>query len=173
MAIPALLWKLASPYDAYISHVSVLTEAIDRIKFLAEVALRYEAGLAGSVRLVPGGTAPEERVRRFREQLGDAAGSMSDEQFEEFISHLGSGEVAEVEANRAQAVSRKNSTQRGLEEYFGIAGRELALLEARGYSPDRSDVSRLLRENRLKPMTAPEFRHVLHELGLKVGVKTG
>ena len=52
--VSSLVWKLASPYDAYISHVAELNHAIERIRYFSEVALRYEAGLQGSVRLVPG-----------------------------------------------------------------------------------------------------------------------
>jgi hypothetical protein len=94
MAIRSLVWKLASPYDAYVSHVSQLNEAIGRIQYLSDKALAYEAGLQGSVRLVPGAQDPADRARRFRERIGTAAEEMSEEQFEEFISHLGGGEVA-------------------------------------------------------------------------------
>lgn len=171
MAVSSLLWKLASPYDAFVSHVSTLVEAIERIQHLSEMAVRYDAGLQGSVQVTSGGSAPEVRVQRFRERLGSAAASMSDEQFEDFISALGGGAAADVESNRAMTTSRRQSTQRGLEEYFGIAGRELALLEARGYNPTRADVARLLRENRLPPTNIPEFRRQLHDLGARVGIR--
>jgi hypothetical protein len=96
---------------------------------------------------------------------------MSDVEFEEFLAHLGGGSVAEVETSRAQAVTRLGHTTRGLEEYFAIAGRELSLLEARGYSPNRPDVARQLRENHLPATTVAEYRSLLHQLGARVGRK--
>jgi len=173
MAIGALVWKLASPYDAYVNHVVRLNEAVERIKYFTDLALGYEAGLQSSVRLQPGVPDSGARVQRFREQLGDAAAKMSDEEFEEFIAHLGGGSAAEVETDRAKAVSRLGSMTRGLEEYFAMAGHELALLEQRGYSPKRGDVARQLRDNRLPPDSVQEYRHLLHELGKKVGKKAG
>ncbi len=173
VGIQTLVWKLGSPYDAYVSHVSRLNTAIERLRLISDRALRYEAGLQSSVRLVPGASAPEERVQRFREQLGAAAASMSDTEFEEFIAHLGGGEAANVEANRAKTVSRMNSTTRGLEEYFAIAGQELSILESRGYNPGRGDVARQLRENKLPAHTIAEYRRLLHDLGAKVGAKAG
>lgn len=170
---PRLLWKLASPYDAYVSHVAQLNHAIERIKFLSGIALGYEAGLQSSVRLVPGTADAAARARGFRARLGEAAASMSDEEFEEFLSHLGGGDAADVEADRAQAVFRLSSTTRGLEEYFAIAGHELALLEERGYSPTRSDVARQLRDNNLPLLTTADYRRELHELGAKVGMGNG
>lgn len=173
MALKSLVWKLASPYDAYVSHVGRLQHAIERIRDLSERALRHEAGLSASMRLVPGSPDAAGRAQRFREQLGQAAASMSDEQFEEFLAHLGGGGTAEVEADRAKAVSRLSYTTRGLEEYFAIAGHELALLEDRGYSPSRPDVARQLRENGLPAVTLADYRHELHELGTKVGRANG
>ena len=171
MAVTTLLWKLASPYDAYVSHVARLNEAIARVRYFSERALGYEAGLQGSVRLVPGQGDPVARAQRFREQMGEAAGRMSDEEFEDFLAHLGGGSTADVEADRAQAVSRMGNSTRGLEEYFAAAGRELALLEARGYNPGRPDVARQLRDNELPLTTVGEYRHLLHELGARVGQK--
>ena len=171
MGIQSILYKLGSPYDAYISHVSELNSALGRLRYLSERSLGYEAGLQSSVRLVPGGTAPGERAQRFREKLGQAAASMSDEEFEDFLSHLGGGEAASVEANRANVVDRMSSTARGLEDYFGIAGRALATLEARGYNPRRGDVARQLRENNLPDHTVADYRKIVHELGTRVGVK--
>lgn len=172
MGIQTLVWKLGSPYDAYISHVSRLNTAIERLQLMSDRALRFEAGLQSSVRLVPGGSAPEARVQRFREKLGAAAASMSDMEFEEFIAHLGGGEAANVEANRANVVSRMHTASRGLEEYFAIAGQELATLESRGYNPSRSDIARQLRENKLPAHTIADYRKLLHDLGAKVGAKT-
>ncbi len=172
MAVPSLIWRLASPYDAYVSHVVQLNHAIDRIRSLSEMALGYEAGLKGSVRLVPGEGDAATRASRFREQLGAAAAKMTDEEFEEFVAMLGGGGVANVEDNRANAVSRLSTTTRGLEEYFGIAGFELSTLEKRGYSPARTDIARQLRENHLPPTTLAEYRHLLHELGSRVGNRT-
>ena len=169
MGVSSVFWKLASPYDAYVSHVARLTEAMERIRYLSGMALGHEAGLMGSVRLVPGAVAAEERAARFRERLGAAAENMTDEEFEAFIAMLGSGETATVEADRARAVSRIHHATRGLEEYFGIAGQELALLEKRGYNPNRPDVGRQLRENGLPTHTAAEYARELHELATRVG----
>ena len=171
MAVTSLLWKLASPYDAYVSHVARLDEAISRVRYFSERALGYEAGLQSSVRLVPGQGDPAARAKRFREQMGEAAERMSDEEFEEFLAHLGGGSTADVEVDRAQAFSRMGHSTRGLEEYFAAAGRELAVLEGRGYSPGRADVARQLRDNGLPLMTVAEYRHLLHELGARVGRK--
>lgn len=172
MALEALFWKLASPYDAYVSHVARLEHAMDRIRYFTELALGYETGLKSSVRLVTGSADPGARAERFREQLGTAAAKMTDEEFEDFLAQLGGGATANVEANRASTVSRLSSSARGFEEYFAVAGRELALLEGRGYNPRRADVARQLRENHLPPTTLPEYRRHLHELGMKVGVRT-
>lgn len=169
MGVSTVLWKLASPYDAYVSHVARLHEAMERIRYLSGMALGHEAGLISSVRLVPGTQAAQERAARFRERLGSAAQQMTDEQFEAFIAMLGSGEQAAVEADRARAVSRMQHATRGFEEYFAIAGQELALLESRGYNPKRPDVGRQLRENGLPVKTSAEYARELHDLGAKVG----
>ena len=171
MAVSAVLWKLASPYDAYISHVAQLNSAVERIRYFNEVAQGYEAGLNSSLRLGAASTNPAARIERFRLQLGAAASSMSDEQFEDFISHLGGGDVADVDANRAKTASRMGTMQRGLEEYFSIAGHELATLEKRAYNPSRGDIARQLRENRLPATTIEEYRRILHELGTRIGAK--
>lgn len=170
----ALLWKLASPYDAYVSHVARLNDAIERIRVLNRMTEGYEAGLQGSGRVstgAAGDAARAARVARFREQLGSAAARMSDVEFEDFISHLGGGAVADPEDDRARTSTRIVFMQRGLEEYFSIAGRELTLLEKRGYDPSRGDVARQLRENKLPLTSVEEFRALLHELGGKVGVR--
>ena len=172
MAIRSLAWKLASPYDAYVSHVVRLNNALERIRVLSEQALAHEAGLQSSVRIVPGEADATERAARFRDRLGKAAVEMSDEQFEEFLAVLGNGGTANVEADRARAVSRLQHATRGLEEYFAIAGHELATLEERGFNPSRPDVARQLRENHLAPMSVTEYAHELHTLGLRVGQKT-
>lgn len=171
MGISSLLYKLGSPYDAYISHVSELNQALGRLRYMSERALGFEAGLHGSVRLVPGGEDAATRVQRFRERLGQAAASMSDEQFEDFLAHLGGGEAADVEANRARMVDRMSTATRGFEEYFAIAGKALAKLEERGYNPNRPDIARQLRENKLPSYTIQDYQRILHELGTKVGVK--
>lgn len=170
MAVSAVLWKLASPYDAYVSHVARLNDAIERIRYFSDRAAIYEAGLSSSAGSA-GKTDPGARVARFRAQLGDAATSMSDEQFEEFIATLGGGNVADAEADRAKAQSRMGYNQRGLEEYFAIAGHELSILEKRDYNPSRSDIARQLRENRLPATGIPEYRHLLHELGARAARK--
>lgn len=169
MSVGTLVWKLASPYDAYLSHVERLQDAIDRIRYHSDRALGYEAGLQGSIRIVTSESDPAARAQRFREQLAEAAAAMSDEEFEEFIAHLGGGNIAEVETNRAQAVSRMNHATRMVEEYFGVAGRELALLERRGYHPARRDIARGLRANRLPVKTVAEYRQQLHELATRLG----
>jgi len=169
MSLSAVVWKLASPYDAYVSHVARLNEAIERIRYFSELALGYEAGLQSSVRMVPRVTDAEERAQRFRTELGQSAAQLSDEAFEAFIADLGGGSVAEVEANRALTVSRLSHTTRGLAEYFAIAGQELATLERRGYDPSRADVARQLQANRLPATTLADYRHLLHEMGRRVG----
>jgi hypothetical protein len=169
MTISAALWKLASPYDAYVSHVARLNEAIGRIRYFSELALGYEAGLQSSIRMVPRVADAEERAQRFRTELGQSAEQMTDEEFEAFLADLGGGSVAEVEANRARAVSRLSHTTRGLAEYFAIAGQEMATLERRGFNPSRTDVARQLQANRLPPTTVADYRHLLHEMGKKVG----
>jgi hypothetical protein len=171
MAAKALIWKLVSPYDAYVSHVAVLNHAIEQISYFGGLARGYEAGIEGSMRVgVTSEVDAAARVQRFREQLGQAAGSMSDEQFEDFIAHLGGGSTANVETDRDRAHERLGHMTRGLEEYFAIAGRELAILEERGYDPSRRDIARQLRENRLPTTTLGEYRHLLHELGAKAAV---
>jgi hypothetical protein len=167
MGLPGILWKLASPYDAYVSHVTALEHAIAQIRHLSDRALGLEAGLHGSIRLVPATAQAEERARRFRERLA-AAADLSDEQFEAFITELGGGHVAEVESARATAVTRLGHMQRGLEEYFASAGRHLALLEQRRYNPARADIARQLQANHLAPRTVDDYRRILHELGTKV-----
>lgn len=171
MSISTLVWRFASPYDAYVSHVAKLNVAIDRIRYFSGLALGLEAGLQSSIRVVPAAPDAAARAQRFREQLGAAATHMSDEEFEDFVAHLGGGAVAEVESNRAQAVSKLSNTARGIEEYFAMAGHELAMLEQRGYNPGRSDVARQLRENHLPATTLAEYRRALRELGAKVGRK--
>jgi hypothetical protein len=173
LGIQTLLYKLASPYDAYIAHVSELNAALRRLRYMSDRALGLEAGLQSSVRLVPGGAAREDRVQRFRERLGEAARNMSDEQFEDFLAHLGGGEAASVEADRAQVVTRMTHATRGFEEYFAIAGKALATLEARGYNPGRGDVARQLRENHLPAHSVAEYKRILHDLGTKVGARNG
>jgi hypothetical protein len=165
----SLVWRFASPYDAYIAHVARLHHSVSEIRYAAERALAYEAGLSGSLRVAPGEQDAEARVQRFRESIGAAAAQMSDEQFEDFVAHLGGGQAAEVEADRARAVARLGHTTRGLQDRFAIAGQELAVLERRGYNPRRPDVARQLKANGLAPMTVAEYRHELHELGVKLG----
>lgn len=169
MAVSTLMWKLAAPYDAYVSHVSRLTDALNRIRDLSSQALGHEMGLHGSVRYVPGDSDDAARAERFRKQLGQKAAELSDDQFEEFLRMLGNGNRAVVEADRARAVSRLQHTTRGLEEYFAIAAEEVAVLEKRGYNPARADVARQLRDNHLPARTVAEYAHELHELGSRVG----
>lgn len=173
MALKTLVWKLVSPYDAYVSHVVRLNHAIERIRDLSSRALTYEAGLSASVRLIPGSVDPAARAQGFRDRIGQAAEQMSDDQFEEFLAHLGGGSAASVETNRATTVSRLSTTTRGLEDFFAIAGHALALLEERGYNPTRPDIARQLRANAIPPRTLAEYRRELHELGARVGKAPG
>ncbi len=171
MALGSLVWKLASPYDAYISHVTRLNEAIDRIRYASDRAMGIEAGLQSSIRIQPGGIPDTAaRVERFRQQLGTAAKELSDQQFEDFIAQLGGGAAADVEKDRARAVSRMSFATRGLEAYFAQAGHELAVLEKREYNPARGDVARQLRENKLPTTTLAEYRATLKDLGRRVGL---
>jgi hypothetical protein len=169
MSVSTVVWKLASPYDAYVAHVGRLNDAIERIRYHIDRALGFEAGLHGSIRFVPSARDAAERANRFRQRLEEAASEMSEEQFEEFIAHLGGGSVATVEQDRANAITRLGHTTRGLEEFFTIASAELAILERRGYNPGRADVARQLRANHLPEMTVAEYRHLLAELGAQVG----
>lgn len=169
MSLQTIVWKLASPYDAYVSHVSRLEQSLARLRFLSERALGYEAGLLGSVRIVPGDDRSEQRADAFRAHLAEAAEGMSDEQFEAFLVELGGGAPALVESDRAQASARLGTATRGLEEYFGAAAVELAVLERRGFDPHRRDVARQLRDNGIEPRTIADYRRELHDLGRKVG----
>jgi len=169
VSVRTLVWKLASPYDAYISHVSQLNDAIDRIRALSGATLAYEAGLQSSVRLVPNEQPATERAQRFRKQLDEARSTMSETEFENFITHIGGGEVATVEADRAQTVQRMGFARRGLQEYFKIAGQELRTLAGQGYDPKRPDVRRQLEANNLPNWTVEDYRRLLGELGAKVG----
>jgi hypothetical protein len=147
--------------------VARLNHALERLRYFTELALRGEVVLQSSLRIVPGQSGRDQRAARFREQLASAA-SLSDEEFEEFLGLLGGGEAAEVESNRARAASRMSLTQRGLEEYFAQAARELSLLEKRGYNPHRRDIARQLRANDLPLATVADYRHTLRELGAQV-----
>ena len=173
MPLPSIVWRLASPYDAYVSHVARLNEAVGRIRHAVERAQHYEAGLQASGRVTEtdnrDGEDPQARLQRFRLRLGTAAANLSDEQFEAFIGDLGGPARANVERDRAETQSRMHRATRGLEDHFAEAGRQLAVLEARGYNPARPDVARQLRENHLPATTLADYRHVLHTLGLQAG----
>lgn len=170
MAISSMLWKFASPYDAYISHVARLNDALRTVRHLSDRAAGAQAGLHGSMRYGPGASDQEARVRAFRERLGRAAATMSDEDFEDFVAQLGGGRAADIEADRANAARRLSMATRGLEEYLAIAGQQLATLDARGYNPARPDVARQLRDNELPAYTIFEYRRILHELGTRAGL---
>lgn len=169
MTVQSILWRLASPYDAYVAHVSRLEDAVAEIQYLVQRALGYEAGLQGSVRIVPGGEAAAERAERFRSALAEASTGLSEAEFEDFLAHLGGGSTVDVEADRARTVSRLTAVTSALERHFITAARELALLEARAYSPTAPGVARLLRENRIPARTLTEYRHLLRELASQVG----
>lgn len=168
MSVKTLAWKLASPYDAYVSHVARLNDALRRVQELSKLALAYEAGLHGSVRFVPG-SGPADRSEQLRQQLAEAAAEMDDQAFEEFVLQLGGGEKATVEGDRARAVRRLSHTTRGIADYFAIAASELSLLEERGYTPSRPDVARQLEQNHLPSTNVAEYRRTLRELGSLVG----
>jgi hypothetical protein len=168
MSVRTFAWKLASPYDAYVSHVARLEQALRRIQDLSVLALGYEAGLHGSLRLVPPDKA-DPRADRLRARLGSVTGDMSDDEFEEFVAQLGGGERATVEGDRARAASRLSHTTESIARYFAVASEELSTLESRGYTPSRPDVARLLRDNRLPAMTIAQYRMRLRELGAQVG----
>jgi MinD-like ATPase involved in chromosome partitioning or flagellar assembly len=171
MSLKGVVWTLASPYDAYVSHVSRLNAAIEEIRFLVQKAAGYEAGLHASLRLVPGTQDASARAARFREQLASAAHHMTDEEFEAFVSDLGGTMPREVEADRAQALERLTTVTEALARHFTTAGQELAVLEQRGYNPARAGVRRSLRENHLPQHTLADYRHILRELGAQVGQK--
>lgn len=171
MSVKTLAWKLASPYDAYVSHVARLNDALRRVRDLSELALGYEAGLHGSVRFVPDGDTAggSDRAEQLRRQLGEAAGEMDDEAFEDFLLQLGGGAKATVEGDRARAASRLSHATRSIADYFAIAASELSVLEERGYNPSRPDVARQLSDNHLPATTVAEYRHRLREMGAVVG----
>ncbi len=171
MSVKTLAWKLASPYDAYVSHVARLNDALRRVRDLSELALGYEAGLHGSVRFVPDGDTTDraDRTEQLRRRLGEAAGEMDDEAFEEFLLQLGGGAKATVEGDRARAASRLSHATRGIADYFAIAASEISVLEERGYNPARQDVARQLSDNHLPATTVAEYRHMLREMGAVVG----
>jgi hypothetical protein len=166
-----VLWRLASPYDAYVSHVARLNDALERIASLSEAALHYEAGLQGSVRIGGGPADPAARANRFREQLGSAAERLSPEEFEAFLAELGGGGVASVESDRERASSRLSATSRSIEDYFATAAHELGMLEHRGYNPARPDIARQLRENHLPAHGIDDYRRMLRDLGARVATQ--
>lgn len=169
MSVRSVLWRLASPYDAYVAHVSTIEGAIEQIRYLVQRALAYEAGIQGSVRLIPGGAAAEARAASFRERVSQAATGMTDEQFEAFLTDLGGGASGDVEANRARAFERMTGVTAALERHFSTAARELATLEERDYKPASPALARMLRDNRLHARTIAEYRHLLRDLGAQVG----
>ncbi len=171
MSVRSALWTLASPYDAYVSHVSRLDAALEQIRYLVTRALAYEATLHGSVRLVPGKSDAAGRSARFRSQLSAAAVELTDDQFEEFIAQLGGGSAGEVETDRARALGRLTAVTEALERHFATAAVELGTLESRDYRPDRGGVARLLRENNLPGRSLAEYRHLLRDLAAQVGQK--
>ena len=137
--------QLSPPVDGSVAYAGKLNDGIGRIRAISRLTEGYEAARQGYGGVSTGGegdAARAARVARFREQLGSAAARMSDVEFEDFIAHLGGGAVADPEDDRARTSSRLGFMQRGLEEYFAIAGRELALLEKRGYDPGRGDGGR-------------------------------
>ena len=68
MSVTTLRWKLASPYDAYVSHVSRLEDAMTRIQQLADVAFVYDATPPVAV------ADAANRTAGFRARLGTKGG---------------------------------------------------------------------------------------------------
>lgn len=164
-----MMWRLAPPYDAYVSHIVRLEAAFERIRVLSERAAGYEMGMRSSVRLSQGDSDVVERARRFRNQLGAASEAMSDDELESFLAELGGGHTADVERDRADIVSRMDHTTSGLQEYFATAGAALTILERRGYNSKRRDVARQLTANGVPARTLEEYHGALHELAATTG----
>ena len=96
------------------------------------------------------------------------------------LRHLAEqGWVARVQRGRTLVViSHEYSDMAGYDRILVMQGGRIvesgahaALLDARGYSPHRPDVARQLRDNELPLTTLAEYRHLLHELGARVGKK--
>ena len=164
-----ILWRLASPYDAYVSHVTRLEDAFARIRVLSERAAGYETGLRSSVRLVPSESDAVARAERFRDQISQASEAMEDEQLESFLVELGGGATANVESDRADIAVRMDHATEGLQEYFAVAGSALQTLEHRGYDPSRRDVARQLASNGISPRTLEQYREDLQTLARVAG----
>ena len=164
-----MIWKLASPYDAYVSHVAKLESSFARIRNLNARTAGYEMGLRSSVRLVQGDADASERADRFRKTLSDAAESMTDSELEGFLAELGGGETADVESDRADIAERMEHATSGLREAFTTAAAVLKLLEERGYDPERRDIARQLAANQIKPRPLAEYQAELHELAVLTG----
>jgi len=173
VSVRSALWRLASPYDAYVSHVSRLNGALEQVEYLVQRALGYEAGLQSSIRIVPGADAAHARAERFRHAVAAASQGMSDGEFEDFLAHLGGGATSDVETDRARAFGRLTAVTGALERHFATAAHELGILEERGYSPSAPGVARLLRENDIPARTLDDYRHLLRELGSSVGQRVG
>lgn len=164
-----MLWRLASPYDAYISHVARLEDAFARIRILSERTAGYEMGLRSSVRLMPSESDAVARAERFRDRLGQASETVEDEQLESFLVELGGGATANVESDRADIAVRMDHATEGLQEYFGVAGSALQTLEQRGYEPGRRDVARQLASNGISQRTLEQYRDELQGLAQAAG----
>jgi len=168
-----ILWRLASPYDTYVSHVARLEDALTRIRVLNERADGYEMGLRSSVRHKPGESDAVSRAERFRGLLSDASETMEDEQLERFLAELGGGEAANVDQDRADIAVRLDHATEGMQEYFAVAGSALQTLEQRGYQPGRRDIARQLSSNSISPRSLAEYRDELHELARAAGHPEG
>jgi hypothetical protein len=168
-----ILWRLASPYDAYVSHVTRLEDALTRIRVLSDRADGYEMGLRSSVRHKTGESDAVSRAERFRSLLGDASETMEDEQLERFLAELGGGETANVDQDRADIAIRLDHATEGMQEYFAVAGSALQTLEQRDYEPGRRDIARQLASNRISPRTLAEYHDELHELARAAGHPEG
>lgn len=171
MPMTSVLWKLASPYDAYVSHVANLNHALARIRHLSGVAQGYEAGLRGSGRVASAGPDARARQDRFRARLAEQADQLSGPELEEFAEMLGGGDPADAEADRSRAETRLGYMARGIEEYLSEARREFATLEARHYNPDRPDVARQLRANNLPATTLEGYRSQIAALAGPVAAR--
>ncbi len=164
-----MLWRLASPYDAYVSHVARLEDAFARIRVLSERTAGYEMGLRSSVRLMPSESDAVARAERFRGQLSEASETMEEEQLEAFLVELGGGAIANVESDRADIAVRMDHATEGLQEYFAVAGSALQTLEQRGYEPGRRDVARQLASNGIERRALKQYREELQTLARVAG----
>lgn len=168
-----MLWRLASPYDAYVSHITRLEDAFARIRVLSDRTAGYEMGLRSSVRLKPSESDAVARAQRFRDHITKASETIEDDQLEGFLAEIGDGATANVESDRADIAVRMDHATEGLQEYFAVAGSALQTLERRGFNPGRRDVARQLAGNGIPQRTLDEYRADLQRLARVAGHTEG